>query len=257
MLNEGVFFDGSDTVEQVARSYLRLKPEAAAESSKKKRRVDNPSDVTPEVELPRGLIDWASDDLIDFSDNIESLVKAGLLHLLGSFGPDASDIGFLSRDGAPIAKRDFVANQLTLLPYSRDVRADKPDSGMYAVVEASVGNGAGQPFYLLAPAGCQPKKKKESCIVSPFWNAVGATEEDTAKDDSAELRCSKHVFSVCVQASSSKNQTKGGKDLFKGGGKPPGKVQLTLPYLTNNAAVKRGATLWAHVAENIAFGQRG
>ena len=69
------------------------------------------------------------------------------------------------------------------------------------------------------------------------------------------MQCSKKVFSASIQAAP-KNPTKAGNELFKGG-RAAGKVQIGLPYLTNNIAVKRGETLWAHPAEKIVQGQRG
>ena len=243
-----------DDVCPLPRSALQLKPEdTAAESSKKKQRVDNPE--PPKAAPIRGLIKWAHTELADHNANLLSTLIVALLHLSETHGPTDDEVGFLSPTSCPIALRDFKSKEMTLFPYTPACSAAAPESGIYIQIEATVGNSPPQKLYLLAPERVANPRAKGVNTVSPFWNAARAEEPRNA--ECIDLDCKRQTFAASLQVTAKVQSRQGsakvlleGSDQFKAGKGCP-KVHFMLPYFTNIIAVQRGQTLRASASNPI------
>ena len=162
----------------------------------------------------RGLTQWFATQIVDFNFQLENYIVDALLHLMCTHGPTDEDIGFLSRDSLPIARRDYKVKELKLFPYTRVIGVSMPESGMFTQVEATVGDSRVQTFYLAGPERvANPKRQgKGMPKLSPFWNASFVGEESEV-DGLVDLKFCKQTFTVALQVNS-KNQKKQ-DDQFK------------------------------------------
>ena len=121
----------------------------------------------------RGLISWFASDIEDHNTALGNLIVDSLLQLMCKHGPTDEDIGFLSQDSLPIAKRDCKVNESKLFPYTRIIGNLIPDRGMFTQVDVTVDDSRPQRFYLMRPAQVLAKSKgKGISKISPFWNAA-------------------------------------------------------------------------------------
>ena len=121
----------------------------------------------------RGLISWSASDIEDHNTALNNRIVAALLQLMCNHGPTDDDIGFLSQDSLPIAKRDYRVNELKLFPHTRIISNSILDRGMFAQVDVTVYDSRPQRFYLMRAAQVLAKfKGKGISKISPFWNAA-------------------------------------------------------------------------------------
>jgi len=224
--------------------------EAAAESAKKKARVDNPSPA--KVPPIKGLIKWIVTDIPDQSLSIVTQLISLLLHLVQTFGPTPEEVGFATVTSYPVALRDFGEKELKLFPYSTQVVQKVPDAGSWIEIVATVGNEDPQTLYLLAPdwvANPPNPKGKVAKKVSPFWNAAQGDESEPilwldlvpmTQNFAASMQVTaKGEVVPQSQKKSSSSKTQKKDEEFKNGKGGP-KVVFAIPYFTNNVAVERG-----------------
>ena len=88
---------------------------------------------------------------MDINCQLEREILVALLQLVVDYGPTNDDVGFVSPDSLPMARRNFKAKELKLFPYTRVIASSVPETGMFTEVLATVGGSKPQSFFLAWP----------------------------------------------------------------------------------------------------------
>ena len=209
-----------------------------------KKRVDSPADESADEQaFKKMFIQWNPIGEDDSGTYIIGHIRNLLYHLVSPVGPTSHELGFEDPTSLPIALREFRAQELKLFPYSSHISETAPQTGVYFTVTAAVADTPSQQFYIISPRLATERAATDvgpSCCVSPFWNAVGATE------NAHELQFANHTFILNMGINC--NPTAKAKGINKVQIKQkagPAKIQVTVPYLLNTDNVPLGASIKA------------
>ena len=173
--------------QDVLAPLARLKPWVAPESASKKQKrshktgkndkgnIDEEKEVqeSAQIEVKESLT-WVPVHASFATSFLAHHLLAALFHLHAATGSGPDVVGVMDRcDNRLFALRPCESRQLCLVPYSADVRLERPDEcgdeTDYVTAQVKVGNSAEVTFYIAAPT-LTPEQIND-CVFIPFWLA--------------------------------------------------------------------------------------
>ena len=204
--------------------------------------------------IPEG-IPWMTSTPALATTSTRSLVRAAVYQLHVGRGPGPEDLACVAgkKKTDPLsfqARRDFKAEALVVFPWPFDmVELDEADVDGESCLAVVITAGGESGTFKLAhcPASSKPEKTEAGDIrpVYPFWAMCVAPP----RPDDVLLELRKGSFQVPLAAITTKNPA------FRLKRSASATVNVTIPYLTNTAAVQQGSWLrwWRELPEPAAL----
>ena len=188
--------------------------------------------VSPTADTSK-LIQWRPAGDHDATVHLVDQVRSALWHLHLSYGSGEKVLGFETADGLPVVLAEASPKKLKLVPYSHSILASPPTDRSYLALNCCVKGSAFQKLYLVDPTetGAGSSNEGDNVTILPFWNA--------ARSGPGARKLTSQMTTVNVSWSATVKE-----DGFKGG-KPPIKIEVRVPFLTNEATIEAGQTLAA------------